>query len=324
MNLQQTVQALEQNNIQIALDIGVHSNCSIDSNCPIAVELRKLIRESGITVEQLLEGFAASQETPPDPLVQNNGHLPEFNSKLTIQIAGKDIEFELNDVIAENLRYAIDRKLREVKQLGNNITQIGNSLYDIYLRQVHRLRNAKTLPQLEFSLRDITKAGCMITTDGDNYIFLFPREYNPQWIWSRNIRYKLSDKDIKTIKRDMIVEYVISRDSKILQVRVLNSDGEKMTHYHGRHGDCWGGFKLPERWDKRLQSLSDLTTQIVASLATINKDSPMERQPPGMPHIDELMGRATELGEEGVPSPVEEVAHPEEEGTAPRRWGGRR
>ena len=65
MNLSQTVQALEANGVVVALDCGVHGYCDINSNCPVAVQLRKFIHESGVTLEELLTGYAASQESVP-------------------------------------------------------------------------------------------------------------------------------------------------------------------------------------------------------------------------------------------------------------------
>lgn len=319
MNLQQTVQALEQNNIQIALDVGVHSGCSIDSNCPLAVELRKVINESDVTLEQLIEGFAASQEPPPEAVAYV---LPEFDAKATIRIAGTNVELDFEEALRAQLGDTLDKKRRELNRLGGSITELGKSLYESYLNRIYALRDTRTLPQLEFDIGDLTKANCLTTSDGEYYHFLFPRTYNPEYVVTNGVRYKLADEDIKALIRDIYISYTISKEYKIIHTDILNSGGSKFRHYHGGGNDCWGNFQIPERWNGNLKSLSDLTTQVAGALRTINKDSLMTGHPRGMVDMDDLMERSTKLGVEGI---TEEREQPEggwttEEG-APRRWG---
>ena len=321
MNLQETVQALEQNNIQIALDVGVHRYCDINSNCPLAVELRKITNESGVTLAQLLEGFVTGQEAPPEPV---SYELPEFDSKATIRIAGTNVELNLEDALRAQLGDALDKKRREFRGLGGRITALGDSLYHSYLNQVSELKRTKTLPQLEFPNRDVIRANCLITANNTHYIFLFPRGYSPEYIVTRGMRYKLADRDVKALKRDVYISYTITKERKILNAKILDDKGEGFRHYHGNTGeDCWGAVHIPERWDGSLGSLADFTAQLMGALHTLNKDSPISRQPNGMPHMDGLMERSTELGEEGHP---EEREQPEGGWTTdtPRRWGQRR
>ncbi len=313
MNLHETIQSLEQNNIQTALDIGVHQRCDINSNCPIAVELRRIILDSGVTLEQLLEGYAASQGTPPEATAIE---LPQFNGRATIRVAGQSVVIDYSDTIRGQLGEGFVKKRLEFESMGNRMQVLGRSLYSSYLDQIYQLRNTKTLPQLAFSVGDLLKANCLITTDNTNYVFLFPRHYKPQWIITNGVRYKIADEDIETIKRNIHIAFTISKESKILKTRVLGDSGRKLQHYHGNNwddDDCWGNVPIPERWDKTLKSLSNLVTQLMGSLATVNKDSILVRHPDSMPRINDLFDRSTKLGEEG---------HTEEREQPRGGWGG--
>ncbi len=319
MNLQQVTEALQQNNIQIALDLGVHEHCSIDSNCPKAVELRRIINESGITLSQLLEGFVAPS-AEPIPFT-----LPEFDSKVTLRIAGQNVELDLGDSIRKQLGDALGKKTREFEQMGGAISAVGRGLFTAYLNKIDTISRNRTLPQLNFSLKDLTRTNCLITTEAENYIFLFARRYNPEYIINRKIRYKLADGDIENLKRDIYVSYIISKERKIISVKILDNAGRKFLHYHGNEReDCWGQVKLPERWGGDLDSLYDLTFQLMGALHTINKDSLISEDPIDMPHIDELMSKSTKLGEEGV-SGEREQPEGRWDARTPRGWGqGRR
>jgi len=334
MNLQQTKESLEQNGIAIALDVGVHRYCDINSNCPLAVELRRVIHDAGITLEQLLTAFAESQEPVPDPL--HNPEFAQFSGKAEIYIGGTPVEIDLSEAIRGEAQAAFRYKVEKLYEKELRLGRIGRSLYDTYLNQIWELRNTRTLPQLTFTLEAMIKAGCLITTDGGNYIFLFPRDYNPQWIVTNGVRYKIADKDIIAIVKSAYIQYTITKEGKILHTFILNSDGSKLHHYHGAGGDCWGNVHVPKRWDGTLRSLTNLTTQIMGSLATVNKDSLMSHHPPHMPNIDDVFNRSTKLGEEGYMEEREQpeggwgVDHDREpmtediDGTTPRRWGQRR
>ncbi len=127
--------------------------------------------------------------------------------------------------------------------------------------------------------------------------------------------------DVATIRRDVSVVFPITPAGNFMNVYLINMDGSKLSHYHGRGGDCWGQtLKFPERWDKTIGSLGRLAYQIQATLSTINLDSLMQHEPTGMPHEDALMERATRLGEEGR---VDNIPATEEARPA-SRWAGRR
>ena len=294
MNLYETVQALEAKNITVAINLGEHTNCSIDSNCPVAIELRRLVIEAGITLEQLLEGF---ETVTARPLAYT---LPNFSSKTLIKVAGKVIEIDLNDVIEGELKARIEEKIRELDSLKGSVNGVGKHLFESYLDAMRRAKQIKQLPQLECGRTELIKSMCLINSSMGNYVFLFPFVYNPDCLVSGGTRYKMSEEDIAAVKRQAFIELVATRDGKILSARVLRDTGNKLTHYHGNEGgDCWGSVRIPERWDGTLTSLIRLKCTLVGSLQTINLNSILRHDPPSMPHTDMLRERSTTLGREG-------------------------
>lgn len=328
MNLRQTIQALEQNNIQVSVDIGVHQHCDINSNCPVAVELRKYIHEAGVTLKQLLEGFAESQEPQPNSIPFQ---LPEFDGKATISVAGQEVQIDFSDALRSGIGQAYERKLADFHRIELNLERLGVSLYEEYLTKIDHLKKTRILPQLELDMRDLLGYDCRITTNKDNYVFLFPRHYSPQYIVTRGIRYGIHEEDVEAIKRDVFIMFMITKDGKILSAKLLDSQGQGLVHYHGgSDDDCWGQVRIPERWDGRLRSIANFANQLISALATINKDSLVHSTPERLIPMDTLMERSTKLGEEGH---MEDREQPDggwrgdRDGTtrdAPRRrWGQR-
>lgn len=320
MNLRDTVIALEQNNIQVATDIGVHQRCDIDSNCPVAVELRTLIRESEVTLQQLLEGYATSQEDVPALPIE----LPDFNAEVNLRIAGTQTPIDITSTVSGSLKRDIEDRLQELGYLKDKVRRAGMSLYQSYKDAIHEAKNTKQLPQLNFPIEEMVRYGCSVTTNGDYYLIFFRRMYQPEYIVTGGIRYKLADEDIQAIVREFLLIYTVSREGKIINVEGLDLEGSHFQHYHGRSYDCWGTVKLPVRWDGSLKQLAGTAYQLVAALKTINKDSIMQGHPPDMPNSDDIFARSTKLGEEGQ---LEEREQPAgawtTEPDAPRRWGQR-
>lgn len=322
MNLQDTVKALEAKDITLAIDIGVHSHCDLDSNCPIAIQLRRLITDTGIQAEELLEGYAEVTTTPAPVSCE----LPTFDANIHLSIAGRTFDLELNDVISANLRFEIDRRLREIDRLKAGVTTAAYGLYDAYLREIRRQRSAQSLPQLSFSTTDLLRAGCMITSSGRDYHIIFPSKYKPKYIVKRSVRYKLTDEDAIFLLQKIYIKFIISQDFRFLRADVLNDSGAKFRHYHGDSThDCWGSVNLPIRWDGSLESLSRLATTLSMSLTTINRDSILDSSPSSWVHIDTLLARSTELGVEGVINTEPVLGEPQPTPTAQRTagWGRR-
>ena len=58
MRLSDVVSACQVKGVTISLNLGEHSNCDLESNCPKAIQLRTFIQEAKVTPAILLEGFA--------------------------------------------------------------------------------------------------------------------------------------------------------------------------------------------------------------------------------------------------------------------------
>lgn len=308
MNLYDTVKVLETKGIEVAIDLGVHSNCALDSNCPLAIQVRKIITDAGLTLEQMQEGLEVVTN-PPNPI---HFGLPSFEAKVTMNVSGKAVEIDLSDVISKELYRNVRYKLEDIEGMGREVRHIGTWLYNAYLREIDKARETATLVQLSYPATDLIKAGCMITATRREYLFLFPSIYNPQWIICGSTVYKLADEDIAKLRRVMYLQFRVTPSGVFREVIVLDGEGSKMSHYHGDTGhDCWGHVSLPHRWDKELDSLVKLARSLIISLYTINYGSMVSGHPHGFPVADGLLRRATEVGVEGDPhNPINERTNP--------------
>lgn len=145
------------------------------------------------------------------------------------------------------------------------------------------------------------KYNIMVTSDGDNYIFLSPATYHPEYIIKDGIRYELSPAEKTSLRREVFFRFEVTRKNKFLGILLLDLEGAVFQHYHGRTEDCWGAIKLPRVWDKSLRMLDETKIGLINSLITINYNSMMYNgNPPGMPPASRLLERSTELGREGI------------------------
>lgn len=315
MNLAETVQALRAKDITVAIDLGAHSSCRIDTNCPVAIELRRIMTDAGVTLPELLDGYEIF--SVPDPVEYT---LPEFNSNATMQIAGQNFHFDFNAIITVQLKDLIDRKIRSLDEQNARIGSLCQSLYDSYSYQIRRARDNHTLPQLSFSDRELMRAGCFITGEDKSYSFIFPVIYKPEYIIKDGIRYKIAEDTVGRLIYDVFLKFVIE-DGIFMRAILLDESGDKFIHYHSdRRTDCWGAVTLPHRWDGRLSSLHTLSTALMRALATVNYNSLYSHDPPGMPYIGNVLDESTELGREGEieTPPVGRVTSP----ISAQAWGG--
>ena len=319
MNLSETVQALEAKDIQVAIDLGVHQRCLLDSNCPKAVELRTEISKAGIELTEILEGYQAV--TAPDPFSWDNIDFG-IDGRVTLEIAGQRIQLDLTQEIEAQLADTIKGRIEDIRRQEQRLKDLGNSLYERYLYEIARLRETRALPQLSFTTEDLLRYNIMVSSEGDNYIFLSPALYRPEYIIRDGIRYELSTEDKKTLRREVVLQFTITKDNRFLSMTLFTLTGQKFEHYHGRTGDCWGTIPLPRQWDRSLRSLDILKIQTFNALVTINYNSLMQREPPAMPHIDQLLARSTKLGREGVLGETTEQTGTRIGGTG-TRWGAR-
>jgi len=337
-NLFQVVKALEGNSIQIALDVGVHGNCQINSNCPIAVELRKIIKDTGVDLAQLLEGYAVTM-AQPQPAIEYA--LPPIDGKVEIKVGGYPVPIDLTELFNKEVSQRWKRKMTEVASRDSVVARVAKSLHEQYTSRVRELDSARTLPALNFSAAEVIDAGCSVTASRGSYLFIFPILYEPHWIVNSGCRYEIIEDDIKAISTKAYVKISITRDRKITEIKLLSDIGYGLEHYHGRESsDCWGFVKIPETWDGRLESLKTLVRQLVGALATVNYNSLIQHDPVDMPGIGGVLSRSKKLGEEGVMGDRESIGGgrwgvPDRDTTGaeeipdpiapltPRRWGER-
>lgn len=321
MNLKDSVRALEAKGVTVALNVGAHEQCRLDSNCPLAIQLRRLMADASVTLEQLLEGY--EEVVAVDPVTYD---FPELSARMQVNIGGKTIDLNLDEVLTTQVRVRVQDKMRELAELQTRVKLVGQSLYNSYLNEIARQRDNRTLPQLTYAVEDMISTQCIITCEGGNYVFLFPTEYSPQYIIDSGIRYSLATEDKERMVRAAWLKIVVSPANKILHVLLMDEVGIKLQHYHGNpRDDCWGAVTIPKTWDKRLVTLQRLAIAMMNSLKTINRNSIFRNEPTDMPNIDFVMDRSTEIGREGEfdetrPAPVEEE-HPA--GWGAGHWGRR-
>lgn len=324
LSLQETVQALEHKNIHIALDIGVHRYCEIDSNCPIAIELRRLMSEAGVTLIELFEGYEQMEVNRPDR--DTIERLPNVTAELNLRIGGHNITLPIEDIAQEQIENAIRSKLDQLDTARRDTEQLASSLYQVYRSAVIEARRSRRLPQLSFDTRALLRHNPTINSDGQLYNLYYPMEYRPEYLYDNGIRYKIADRDVTAITRDaFLLVAIIGTDYVFHQPVVLHDDGTtKLQHYHssrGGGGDCWGTLRLPQRWDGTIEAVNRIFLEYSRSLKTINMNSLFNQHPPEMPVISAVKSRATELGREGeIPNQAEEVVTTQEQ-VRPAGWG---
>ncbi len=310
MNIEDTLQVLEDKGIIIAQDIGEHARCSLDSNCPVAIQVRKSILEAGIKVEDLMAGY---QELKREKLVE----IPpvvDLSGKATINLAGKNIEVDLSDIIQGQVDAIIRGRIRNLETQTEHLGALGLHLHNTYLEAIKSLRKTRVLPQFKVAIPDLVKYKCYITEENSRYVFLFPTEYKPEYLITNGVRFKMAANHVAQCRRDAYLKMQITPEGNTYSIEILVGGIEglrKLVHYHGRGNDCWGSVstKLPHGFT--LESVWKLKEIAMRSVATVNLDSLMERQPTGMPHVDELKNMATVLGKEGVPTPAPSTLTPD-------------
>lgn len=306
MNLRDTVSALDNLHVTVALDIGVHERCGIDSNCPIAIQLRRIITDAEITLPQLLEGF---NEVVVEPLEIDEISLEDIDGTARVMVYNTEVSVDLTSFIHDRMQGGLRNRLSEIEHNQAQVRNLGYSYHSTYQEAMRRLRDTRTLPQRGYMIEAMIADPCYISALNGNYLYFFPTRYNPRYIVSDGIRYQLSDVDVERTSSSVLIRYTISVDNRILSSKIVGSSGGYFPHYHGSHrDDCWGNVIIPRVWDGSLHTLTVLTHTLMNSMGTINQDSLMDSEPGDMPHITELRRRSTELGREG-----------ERTGTTPRR-----
>tara|TARA_R100001530_G_C4318013_1_gene154903 strand:+ start:292 stop:1389 length:1098 start_codon:yes stop_codon:yes gene_type:complete len=309
MNLDDTVKACETQGYEIALNLNVHKNCLLESNCPKAIQLRQMISDMEIPPAALLQGYALA--TTPDVPVNISQYLPDkigIDGKVNIQIGSNVVPLDLTDEIKRELGNAFRRIEVDADENKRKITRMGESLFRAYIDSIKNTKNAKEIMQLDLPVLELMKHKCLVTAERGEYLIFYPVVYGPQYIYDNGKRYELAQEDRDTIKReDCWMRFHINKDMRFLSIDLVNNRNRRLEHYHGTdNNDCWGQVNKPSKWDKSVEMLTDQTRIRIGSLAMINNNSLLNRNPDGMPKAADIRRRSTLLGEEGkraVPEP---------------------
>ncbi len=336
MTLTEVFDSLGENDILTGLDIGVHGNCEIDSNCPIAIELRRVVREAGITLQQLVDGAALHQTRGDDDAFLHPTPTIMPLDDLTVSIYGQDITLPMSRVIGPALQSAIDNRMAMLRDADTTIERIGQAFRNTYREKVAALSKNKRLQQVAFDPEELRRTGCQVTATEGNYLFIFPFDYGAEYIVNNGIRHELSDAHKAQIARlGGSMTFEITHENKFSTLKVKKADFTPMDHYHAVHdGNCWGSVTIPRAWNGTLRQVYALFKELEGSLRTINYNSLLNRHPEGMPEHTAIMRSATRLGREGDLRPEEaELDQPADAGDveepgwvnpeAPRTWGRR-
>ena len=331
LTLEQTKKELRElrsekypNGVEVAIDLGVHAYCLLNSNCPEAIKLRRIMQDAEINTEEFVQGVMDKTSAPRPPVTYA---YPVINTRGRIEIAGKPIDLDLEDCIVENLRRVFDRRVSEFQDNEHRVHSLANSLYRNYAQEVERQRHHHTLPQVSYDTRTLLENRVTVTSfTGDDYMrntynFIFRFNYHPRWIFDGSTKYELHPGDEQALQRpNWNLSIPVSDGNKVYCPDLLDEYGNKAHHYHGDDGgDCWGDTLLLAEWNRtNWRVIRDYVQRLENMLATINGNSLVTQNPAtvGFPEFNTLLEHAKILGTEG-----------ESSGTPrPRqtRWGGRR
>ena len=333
--------------ILLAHDLGNHAHCRINSNCPEAVKLNRVMLEAGLEFSEFLQAYT-EQYRPIVPPVNTNRDFPQYRGTIALEIMGQQVEVDIGEQLRRVMPRRLEQALYQAEDLRYRAIELVKGWQYAYHSAVLAAMDGKELKQLKLPVADMLRFSCHVTSDDQHYLFLFPFKYNPQWLVNRNERYALSPRDVDWLKADIYICIPVTSGNKILKPSLQNAFGRLFSHYHGNHGDCWGFVPLPERWDGTVRQLFNLKDSLEKAIATINRSSLMQHEPVDWPHVDDLVARAKFLGAEGTKRqgderpeqdiyPLErdgegdeedwdeDMDLPEPEPIAPRRgWGQRR
>jgi hypothetical protein len=288
--------------IEMAISLGEHGYCSIMSNCPMAIKLRKMIEDMGMNVDTLVKDFKPVGSRP----LLYTGTLPSVESipaKLHLTFGDENVELDMTKFISSEAQVALENHISSIRNQNRNLLSYGQKLHSTYMAEIAKLRRTKTLPALEFSLAELAEYKMLASANTVNgvYVFYTPMTYEPQYLYDNGVRYEISDADKQLVRREglYLSTSILAETRQIYNNTILNSIGGKFEHYHGRGTDCWGSVKTAQKWEGTLRWIRTYTNLLVKSILTINGESLMTRQPAGMPAFADLMSRATKLGREG-------------------------
>ncbi|MGW8177273.1 MAG: hypothetical protein ACWGQW_00530 [bacterium] len=307
MNIRDTVDALRALGKDIALDVGEHGYCTLESNCPVAVTLRTYISEmDDVNLLDILEQdeqlrTRIDADLPDISAGDLNG---DISAVATIRFMGTETQVDLSESLNQEINWAVRRKIDELNEERSRYVRMEAELFDNLKRAIREAKKVTVLPQLKFDYSTLMELSPMLGTDGQGrYTVTMPFYYHPEAVYHNGTRYTLHPDDAEVIKRDVIIMFYLNPNGTVYKVDLLNIDGSHFRHYHGNTGrDCWGSVRWSPSEHGRIDDrfLYALMRMAQGSLATINYDSPLNRQPDGMPTLTSILRRSTTEGREGM------------------------
>ncbi len=232
MTLTEVFDSLGENDILTGLDIGVHGNCEIDSNCPIAIELRRVVREAGITLQQLVDGAALHQTRGDDDnFFLRNTEIQLPTEDITFSVFGQDVSISLAQIIGPDVRVAVENRLASIRDANRVIESVGQAYLNTYREKVAALSKNKRLQQVAFDPEELRRTGCQVTATEGNYLFIFPFDYGAEYIVNNGIRHELSAAHKAQIARlGGSMTFEITHENKFSTLKVKKADFSTMDH----------------------------------------------------------------------------------------------
>lgn len=337
MYLQDAIAACEQKGYSIALDLGLHKYCLLDSNCPKAIQVRQMISDMQISQVDLLTGYAEVTSIPDDPVKRTDFLLGKLkiDGKLNLSIGGTVVPIDLSAQIKELLKDELSKIDLNEEKRNRQINLAADALFTAYKDAIRQAKQHKELEQLNLDIKDVLRFGIVTTAYNGYYLFFYPMVYQPGYLYDNGDRYEICEQDKLAIRRENCwIKFEVNKERKFIDITLVNQQGLMLNHYHGRPGfDCWGTMHKPEKWDGSLEMLAREAKSRIGALGMINMNSLLDRHPDGMPIIQEVKNRATKMGREGeikVKQPSEDIMEALNRASeqvrnngSPRPWGAR-
>ena len=293
-NLAYVAEYLEKKGILVADDFDVHASCLIESNCTEAIKMRKIIAEAGLQLsdvikgtEELCKGIIGYIEPFPKP------NFPEFSGKAVVKIGGQEIELDLSAELEAQLEHYFKDQLQKFRDSQSRVYALGADLFHNYLSNVEQVRRQRKLPQEGTFAGELLKHNCTVAYgDHRSWLFIFPFKYAPEWLYTRGKRYDLCKEHKEKLKLETGIYnmFQITVERKLMRPKLVFKDLTKFRHYHGSgDSDCWGELKFPKNWTGDLKELAELNYRCEAAEFTINRDSLVNSNPPGLIPVPELL-----------------------------------
>lgn len=306
ISVQDAIRCLEQfyrtdkfpEGIIVPKDYGNHAYCSMDSNCPEAVKVRKVLEEAGIELKDLIDCWLTREGDPPPPPFQWRDI--DVSGKAYVNIGGSRVEVDIGNTIQWQLEDQMNRKWQQFQRFQQHYSSLARDMFHAYAYHFIEARRVKGLPQLSFPIKDMLQYRCMITScNQESYAFIFPFHYEPEHIYANRKVYRIHQDHRTVLARDVYVYLTVWINKEIAEPSLIYENGSKFEHYHGHGYDCWGAVKQIKKWDGKLSSLYQYVKMLENAQKTINRDSLMMTNPAGFPAFPDVFAASKYLGKEG-------------------------